>query len=477
MTEAASPAPVGHTSAPLSYRAVLKHPEVKILAAARFASKMAGSTLSYGIMVFLAAAGASQLEISAASSASYLAALLFGLQGGTLADSGPKRRILAIGFVVQALLCLVLPVVFGTDIVPMLVLIFLTSALTQVISPGLKSIVAVVSSPAEVATTGALVNVLGSIGSAIGSSFIAPLLIKYFGINAILATAGILFLIGAMRIYKLPKKEQEESRSLRESISSVNWKPRALSLGYNADWIMAHRPVASMLLVGILCAALFEGLNSLLPVYVREVLNEDPANSIYIFAPAGIGYLIGAVGGPRLIHRFGERRLAFISLIFMIVGAFLLGAIDTVAPFFARFSPLRILELFGVEFSDLVLAAGVIVIPANFGSTAASQSVQVYINRHVPVVEQGGIFGLQQVQQNAFNLASVFLLGVVATVTGPQYVFFIAPLVVGAAVLLMVRYSFRHTGQARLETGEAAKFLVEERPEDEIIIDNQKSAD
>ncbi len=130
-----------------------------------------------------------------------------------------------------------------------------------------------------------------------------------------------------------------------------------------------------------------------------------------------------------------------------------------------------------MEFSDLVLAAGVIVIPANFGSTAASQSVQVYINRHVPVVEQGGIFGLQQVQQNAFNLASVFLLGVVATVTGPQYVFFIAPLVVGAAVLLMVRYSFRHTGQARLETGEAAKFLVEERPEDEIIIDNQKSAD
>jgi MFS family permease len=472
MTEAA-PAPVGRSPAPLSYRAVLKHPEVKILAAARFASKMAGSTLSYGIMVFLAAAGASQLEISTASSASYLAALIFGLQGGTLADTAPKRRILAIGFVVQALLCLVLPVVFGTDIAPMLVLIFLTSALTQVISPGLKSIVSVVSSPAEVATTGALVNVLGSVGSAIGSSFIAPLLIKYFGINAILATAGILFLIGAIRIYKLPKKEQEESRSLRESISAVNWKPRALSLGYNADWIMSHRAVGSMLLVGILCAALFEGLNSLLPVYVREVLNEDPANSIYIFAPAGIGYLIGAVGGPRLIHRFGERRLAFISLIFMIVGAFLLGTIDFVAPFFARFSPLRILELFGIEFSELVLAAGVIVIPANFGSTAASQSVQVYINRHVPVVEQGGIFGLQQVQQNAFNLAAVFLLGLVATVTGPEYVFLVAPLVVGAAVLLMVRYSFRHAGQVRVERGEAARFLTEQRPEDEVIVDNQ----
>ena len=151
--------------------------------------------------------------------------------------------------------------------------------------------------------------------------------------------------------------------------------------------------------------------------------------------------------------------------------------IDFVAPFFARFSPLRILELFGIEFSELVLAAGVIVIPANFGSTAASQSVQVYINRHVPVVEQGGIFGLQQVQQNAFNLAAVFLLGLVATVTGPEYVFLVAPLVVGAAVLLMVRYSFRHAGQVRVERGEAARFLTEQRPEDEVIVDNQSPDD
>lgn len=473
MTDAAVPATP--QTPQVTYRDVLKHAEVKILAASRFAAKMASSTISYGVMVFLATVGASQLEISLASSASYLAALLFGLQGGMLADTAPKRRVLAVAFLMQALLCILIPITFGTEIGPMLILIFMTSALAQVTSPGLKSIVAVISTPEEVATTGALVNVLGSIGSAIGSSFIAPLLIKYYSINAVLLVGGILYLIGAIRIYKLPKKEEEESRSLRGSLHSMNWKPRALSLNYNADWIMAHRPVASMLLVGVLCAALFEGINSLLPVYVRDVLNEDPANSIYIFAPAGIGYLIGAIGGPRLIHRFGERRLAVIALVIMIVGAFLLGAIDTVAPFFARFSPLRLLEPFGIEFSDLVLAAGVIAMPANFGSTAASQSVQVYINRHVPAVEQGGIFGLQQVQQNAFNLASVFALGVVATIVGPKNVFFIAPLVVGTAVLLLVRYSFKHTSTEPVHRGDAGRFLIEERPEDQQIIDNRRS--
>ncbi|MCO5222807.1 MAG: MFS transporter [Thermomicrobiales bacterium] len=280
-----SPVPTS-APAPLAYRDVLKHVEVKILAASRFAAKMAGSTLSYGIMVFLATVGASQFEISLANSAAYLAALLFGLQGGMLADSAPKRRALGFGFAIQAFLCLFIPLVFGTRIGAMLVLIFLTSAIAQVISPGLKSIVAVVSSPAEVATTGALVNVVGSIGSAIGSSFLAPMLIKFAGINAVLAVGGVLYLIGAIRILKLPKKEQEESRSLRQSITSVEWKPRALSLGYNAEWIMSHRPVASMLLVGILCAALFEGsTRSCRSMSVKCSIRIQPTASTFLPRP------------------------------------------------------------------------------------------------------------------------------------------------------------------------------------------------
>jgi len=31
-----------------------------------------------------------------------------------------------------------------------------------------------------------------------------------------------------------------------------------------------------MLLVRVFCAALFEGFNSLIPLYVRDVLDEDP---------------------------------------------------------------------------------------------------------------------------------------------------------------------------------------------------------
>jgi MFS family permease len=459
--------PLGDERQP-TYRDVLKIPQIKVLAVSRFAAKMAASTLSYGVMVYLAVQGASQFEISLAASASYLAALLFGLQGGTLADTTSKRRILFLSYVVLAALCFITPTLFGTDTGALLVLIFVSSALAQVISPGVKSAVAIVSTPAQMATTGALVNVVGSIGSAIGSAFLAPILIKVSSIDTVLYVGAILYAIGAVRIRHLPEAEERGGESLVSRLREVDWKPKALSLKYNARWIMSHPRVAGIMLVGVTVAALFEGINSLLPVYVRDVLDQDPTNSIYIFAPAGIGYLIGALGGPWLIHWLGERELAVVSLIAIALGSILLGMIDFVAPLFAWMSPLRLLEpLFGIELSEIVLAAGVIAALGNFGSTSASQCVQVYINRRTTVTRQGSLFGLQSVQQNAFNLASVFLLGIVATIVGPQYIFIVAPIAVAAIVLAVVGYSFRQATGAQVSVRTEVEFLTHEPDEND----------
>lgn len=453
----------------VSYRSVLESAPVQIVALSRFLSRMGGQTLSYGIMVFLAAAGASQFEVSLANAASYLAALLFGLQGGLLADSRPKRQILMLGFAVQAVLCFVAPFTIGTNVGDLLFVVFVTSALTQVITPGMKSIVAIVATPAEVATTGALVNLVGSLGSAIGSAFIAPVLIKTSGIEAILLVAGVLYLLSAIRIYKLPASEKRGRKEHTKSLRDVDWRPRALSLEYNARWIMANRPVASMLLVGGLSGALYQGINTLFPVYVREVLHADPVNSIYIFAPSGVGFLIGALGSPLFIRWFGERRVAVGSLVLMVIGMMMLGFIDVFAPWLAAVSPLRIANLVAdPPLNDLVLAAGVAAMPANLGSTAASQAVQVYINRNVPVRNQGGIFGLEQVQENALNLVSVFLLGIVATVTGPQYVFVVAPLLIGSIVMALLAYAFQATTGERADLSESIDFIVEDVPPQKI---------
>lgn len=54
------------SSAP-AYGDVLKRVDERTLAVSRMAAKMAGSTLSYGVVVFLATVGASQLKIALAT--------------------------------------------------------------------------------------------------------------------------------------------------------------------------------------------------------------------------------------------------------------------------------------------------------------------------------------------------------------------------------------------------------------------------
>ncbi len=442
-----------------SYREVLQHQPVKTLSISRFAAKMAASTLTYGVMVYLAREGASQFQISMASSASFLAALLFGMQGGAIADTVPKQRTLMLAFLVQAAICFTIPVVFGTGVAELLLLIFVASALAQVITPGLKSAVALVATPEEVATTGALVSVVGSIGSAIGSAFLAPILIKVSGIEAVIFATGLLYLLGAVRIRNLPE-EAQAAQSLSSALKEFEWKSKALSLKYNANWIMQRKPVASMMIVGIMVTGLFEGFNTLIPAYIRDVLDSDPANAVYIFAPAGIGFLIGAVGGPWLIALMGERKLTMFSLVVMSAGMILLGMINTVAPWFAWMSPMQLLEpLLDIEIDEKVLAAGVIAIPANFGSTAAGAAVQAYINKTVPVVRQGGMFGMQEVQKNAFNLTTVFLFGVIASFIGSQYIFIVAPFIVLAIATWLVRYSFSHVEGEEFAWGKGKEFI------------------
>jgi hypothetical protein len=75
---------------------------------------------------------------------------------------------------------------------------------------------------------------------------------------------------------------------------------------------------------------------------------------------------------------------------------------------------------------------------------------------------------LQKVQENVLNLLVILMLGLIAFVTGPQYIFLFAPIVVGALGLALLYYTFWHsTGQAP-HLSESIEFLVEDQPPEEI---------
>ncbi|MGI9253619.1 MAG: hypothetical protein ACR2J8_07725, partial [Thermomicrobiales bacterium] len=209
------------------------------------------------------------------------------------------------------------------------------------------------------------------------------------------------------------------------------------------------------------------GITTLLPVYVRDVLGIDPVNLVYIMAPGAVGFIAGSIFGPWLLARLGERPSAALAVVSMLAGSLGFFLIELVAPIIGPFSPLRIVEFFGVHLANTTLAASMLSIPLSFGSTLGGAAVQTYINRRVPIARQGSTFGRQELLDNATTLFMILLLGILGTVLGPKLVFLVAPALLLLAVAALVRYAYRHAGSVTPSFGEVVSGLLRYRGETE----------
>jgi MFS family permease len=444
-------------------RQVLRDPSVRALVFSRMATAIGLATLAYGAMVYLATVGASQITISLVGATRYLAALLFGIGGGALAEAMSKRTAMVTAYALQAAACFVIPTVWGTSVSSLIVLVFTVAMLGQIATPALKSATALVSTSAMVAVVAATVTVANGIGAAMGSAFLAPILINVATMRVLIYVAGVVLLFGAVRALKLPP--EENAASLRQATRGVSWRETVPTLHRTADWLLANRKVGAMILVGSIVLALFDGLNTLMPVYVRDVLGADPTNTVFILAPGGIGFLVGTALGPWIMDRRGERALGVTALMVLSLGFVLFGLIDLLWPILAPFSPLRLLGLVGIPLSPQVQAAGLISIFTALGSTGAAAAVQTYVNRYVILARQPTTFGMQEVLDNAITLTAVIVFGAVATALGPRVIFVLAPPLLVALVVWLIRVCFRITDQDPPEARAILRVLLDRTPE------------
>jgi predicted MFS family arabinose efflux permease len=442
-------APAENTEKP-SFLGVMRDPGVRALLTSRFATMLGIATLSYGLMVYLATAGASQATVSLIGGMRFFAALLFGIAGGVLTESMSKRGAMVASYAIQAAVCFILPVVWGTSLPSLVVLVFVISALTQVVAPAVKAATALVSTPEQVATVAAIISLAAGLGAALGSAFFAPFLISSGSLRVLIFACGFIMAFGAVRALWVP--DEEGQSTLREAVRTLQWRETTPTLDRTMNWIVANRALASMVLVGALATGLFEGFNTLIPIYIRDVLDANPALTVFILAPGGLGAFLGTVAGPHLMQLRGERYVALIALALLTLSFALFGVIDQVAPLIAPFSLLRITSFFGVPLSPMVEAAGMISILTSFGSTGAAAAVQAYINRFVFLERQASTFGMQNVLESAISLLAVLVLGALASLVGSKAVFLVAPIFLTVALVVLIRFGVRLTQQQQVST-------------------------
>ena len=200
-----------------------------------------------------------------------------------------------------------------------------------------------------------------------------------------------------------------------------------------------------MIFVAVLAGTASIVVQTLGPRYVQSVLDVDPANAVYVFAPSAIGLLVALAITPRLVKRLGERPVALAGFVVISVVLFGLGFVGAAADWIEPINVVRVTELFGIEISREMRTAGFLAIWLGFGLALTQISVQTYINRRVPLTFQGRTFALQSMLKNGVAIGPLLTLGAIATVVGVQAVLVVAPfaLLFGAIALVQLSYRFR----------------------------------
>ena len=156
-------------------------PETSIAKDVRFQYVMASTFLAdgardairYGALIAVVSGGGSAFDAALIGVVSLIPPTLLGLWGGAVADALPKRVALALVYSLDAALCFIIPVFFGTGIGAMMLLLFAVNVLGQVSGPTEQSFTPLVASEAQLATAASLTSLASNVGTAFGTAILA----------------------------------------------------------------------------------------------------------------------------------------------------------------------------------------------------------------------------------------------------------------------------------------------------------------
>lgn len=402
------------------------------LLTSRFLSDAGQQAIVFGALVAVARGGGSALEVALVGVAALLPPAALGLFGGAIADTLPKRIALAGTYALQALLCFTVPTFFETDLLVVIVLIFLVNSLGQVSGPTESSVLPLVATEEQLASAVSMIGLAAAAGAAFGTALLAPILVRTVGVTEVFYVGGALLLLAASRVFDLPVGDKKDWKLTLQP-------PQARARGI-VRWLARHPAVGTMVTVSVMAATVNVVLQTLAPQYVESVLDSDAANTAYVFAPSALGVVLALIAAPTMIAQMGERTSALIGLLLAAICLFLLGIVDDVGRVVDQVNFVRFVEVFGLDMSRKMRTAALLAMPLAFGVSLAAAAVQTYINRRVPLALQGRMFALQGVVRNGASIFPLVTMGAAASLVGADVVLLASPVllvVVGYALVLL----------------------------------------
>lgn len=360
-----------------------------------------------------------------------LPAVIIGPPAGVFVERMNKRRVLWSSNLLRALATLLFVIILLFDrsrlIIPIYLLTFLISAIGQFFAPAEGSTIPMLVSKDELMPALSLFSITFMLAQALGFIFLAPLALSFLPVVHLyhiafdsitqlylliavlyLACTGLVLLIPASS-FTPPTTDKEAAEPVtREFLDTLNTVWLELLQGWNFVYRNKHLFLAVMQLsfAGVLILVISQIAT---PVVTQMLFL--PANAMaVVFAPAGIGLVVGSILMPRITSHLSKSRTILIGTIALSIATVLLPLTTLLA---------RSLQPHGWNTNPLLLIAITLVMfLAGFALDCINIPSQTTMQELTPEWIKARVLALQQTFYSACSIPIIPAIGAIADLFG-----------------------------------------------------------
>ncbi len=362
---------------------------------------------------------------------SYVApTILFGAAAGLLVDRWRKERVLVATSLLRAG-CAVAFLLLSDRVEALYLVVLAFATLGQFFNTAQAATIPSLVSERQLMPANSVWS-MAVTGSQFGGMVIlAPIFIKTYGTDAVFVAAVLLFLTAAIMAGLLPHLESQGATAWSEAeallwgaLGELTRTIRMLRDDSTASVAMLHMTISSSLIL------LFAVL---VPRYMQSVLQIAPDDAVYIFAPTGVGAILGLRALPIIADRFGKGRTVIYGLVGLGLCLIVLGFVENIASLLEgteHLNPFGDRRLGGL--SILVGLTMALSGPLGFTFALVNAPAQTVLHERAPAEMRGRIFASQLVLANVVSVAPLILVGAVADLYG------VSPVLLSIAALVLL---------------------------------------
>jgi MFS family permease len=447
------------TAAPRrGFLTLLKNRNFLLLWLAQLISMTILNASNYALLVLIEEITGSTTLVGLAIICFSFPAVIIGAPAGVFVDHRNKRRVLfysnclrafaTFGFVISLL-------INRSELVTVYLLTFLISSIGQFFTPAEGASIPLLVDEEELTPALSLFNITFMLSQAIGFILFAPIILSFLptfnifsitiqSVEMLYAIIGVLYLACALLIALIPPQKFKET--MRQNIEPIGTQSLgALHNVWNEvreGWNFIRRNSELLLAVIQLSFAgvLLLVIGELATPIVRKLFQLPASSMAIVFAPAGVGLVVGSIFMPRILHRLGKSRAIFMGSI-ILAGTIVLLPLSTLLAHFMEQNGLSSTPIYLGAVPLLMFCAGVGI---DFINIPAQTAVQEY----TPEWIKGRVLALQLMVLNAFSIPIILFIGAIADAFGvPNVLYLVSTSIVGFGIWGRY-YERKHKGQS-----------------------------